>query len=70
MSSDSSVGAEREAASIRSATPGASGDRLACGLFQLSGFERELLLLCAGVEMDSALAARCADGQGRRQGAM
>ncbi|MFP3556888.1 ATP-binding protein [Paraburkholderia sp. SIMBA_049] len=33
--------------------------------FSLSTFERELLLLCAGVEMDSALASRCADVSGR-----
>ncbi|HWF05881.1 MAG TPA: ATP-binding protein, partial [Candidatus Angelobacter sp.] len=32
-------------------------------LFGLSPFERDLLLLCAGVEMDSELAARCAEGQ-------
>lgn len=36
-------------------------------LFSLSEFERELLLLCAGVEMDSNLAAACADAQGARQ---
>jgi hypothetical protein len=29
-------------------------------MFELSEFERDLLLLCAGVEMDAALAARCA----------
>jgi len=33
-------------------------------LFGLSEFEREILLLCAGVEMDSALALRCAEIQG------
>lgn len=32
-----------------------------CAIFDLSPFERELLLLCAGVEMDSALADRCAN---------
>jgi hypothetical protein len=36
-------------------------------LFSLSEFERELLLLCAGVEMDSNLAAECAQAQGTRQ---
>src|SRR5262249_18912869 len=36
-------------------------------LFNLSEFERELLLLCAGVEMDSNLAAECAQAQGARQ---
>ena len=30
--------------------------------FALSAFERDLLLLCAGVEMDAELAARCAAG--------
>jgi len=28
--------------------------------FELSQFERELLILCAGIELDSALASRCA----------
>ena len=36
-------------------------------LFDLSAFERDLLLLCAGVEMDSRLAAQCADAQGHPQ---
>ena len=36
-------------------------------LFHLSKFERELLLLCAGVEMESALAERCAELGGRPQ---
>jgi len=38
--------------------------------FGLSPFERDLLLLCAGVELDSGFAARCAAAQGdgnRRQ---
>jgi hypothetical protein len=33
-------------------------------LFALSDFERDILLLCAGVEMDSALAALCGEAQG------
>ncbi len=32
--------------------------------FNLSPFERDILLLCAGVELDSALAAACAMAQG------
>lgn len=36
-------------------------------LFGLTAFERELLLLCAGVEMDSSLAAACAQAQGSPQ---
>jgi hypothetical protein len=38
-------------------------DRL-CELFGLSAFERDTLLLCAAVEMDSKLAARCGDAVG------
>ena len=38
-------------------------DRLA-ELFVLSAFERQVLLLCAGVEMDSKLAALCGEAQG------
>src|SRR3954447_8007746 len=34
--------------------------------FQLSPFERDVLLLCAGVELDSSLAAICATAQGDR----
>jgi hypothetical protein len=38
--------------------------------FGLSAFERDLLLLCAGAEMDAQLASLCtaATGEGRRQG--
>ena len=32
--------------------------------FDLSAFERDLLLLCAGVEMDAAIAERCASAHG------
>ena len=35
--------------------------------FGLSAFERDLLLLCAGVEMESALGDRCAELAGRPQ---
>jgi hypothetical protein len=36
-------------------------------IFGLSAFERDLVLLCAGIEMDSALAARCGEVLGRPQ---
>ncbi len=36
-------------------------------LFGLSSFERDVLLLCAGVEMDSRVAALCGAAQGRAQ---
>jgi hypothetical protein len=35
-----------------------------CAAFALSPFERDVLLLCAGVELDSAFAALCAAAQG------
>src|SRR5271165_2787609 len=41
-------------------------DRL-CELFGLTAFERDVLLLCAGVEMDSSLAALCGEAQGHPQ---
>jgi hypothetical protein len=36
-------------------------------VFRLTAFERDLLLLCAGVEMDSALSAQCAEAHGSQQ---
>ena len=35
-----------------------------CDRFGLSPFERDMLLLCAGVELDSGFAAKCAAAQG------
>ena len=35
-----------------------------CGAFGLSPFERDLLLLCAGIELDSQFATLCAAAQG------
>jgi len=43
--------------------PPAALDTL-CGAFGLSPFERDLLLLCAGIELDSAFAPLCAAAQG------
>src|SRR6516164_5748188 len=57
--------AQQEAARIRSSLqPPPAIDQLS-GLFALTDFECQLLLLCAGVEMDSRLAERCAEAQGR-----
>jgi hypothetical protein len=43
-------------------------------IFALSPFERQVLLLCAGIEMDSALAAQCSEalgfGRNDRRGAI
>jgi len=57
--------------SARAAMPApAAIDRLS-DWFGLSAFERDVLLLCAGVEMDAQIATRCevAAGEPRRQGA-
>jgi ATPase family associated with various cellular activities (AAA) len=46
--------------------PASAIDQLA-ETFGLTSFERDVLLLCAGVEMDSALAEKCASVQGSQQ---
>jgi hypothetical protein len=38
-----------------------------CATFRLSPFERDLLTLCAGVELDAGIAALCAEAQGDPQ---
>jgi len=62
------AGDQLDATSARKARaaikPPAAIDRLT-ELFNLSGFERTVLLLCAGVEMDSELAGLCGEAQGR-----
>jgi predicted nucleic acid-binding protein len=44
--------------------PSPSALELLCKMFGLSTFERDLLLLCAGVELDSSFATMCAKAQG------
>ncbi len=55
----------REAAA---ALPAPSALEILCTAFHLSPFERDVLLLCAGVELDSNFGAHCAavQGDGRR----
>ena len=50
---------ERELASARGAMQSPPAIDLISSAFTLSSFERDVLLLCAGVEMDRALARRC-----------
>ena len=52
--------ARQEVEKAGNALPGAAAIDQLSEAFALSAFERELLLLCAGVEMDGALAAQCA----------
>jgi AAA+ superfamily predicted ATPase len=57
--------------SARAAMPAPAAIDHLSDCFGLSAFERDVLLLCAGVEMDAQLAAQCeiAAGESRRQGA-
>jgi hypothetical protein len=48
----------------RSAAPEAYALDAVCRAFRLSPFERSVLLLCAGMELDSTFAGRCAAAQG------
>jgi ATPase family associated with various cellular activities (AAA) len=61
---ESNQGTQRAAALRSGMQPSPAIDSLA-ERFNLTEFERQLLLLCAGVEMDSRLAERCAEAQGR-----
>ena len=51
----------------RAALPAPSALDSLCAIFGLSPFERAVLLLCAGIELDTAFAAECAAAQGDRQ---
>ena len=57
--------------SARAAMPAPAAIDHLSDSFGLSAFEREVVMLCAGVEMDAQLAAQCdiATGEPRRQGA-
>ena len=72
------LGAEENAETIastlesaRAAMPAPAAIDHMTDCFDLSAFERDVLLLCAGVEMDAQIAAQCeiATGESRRQGA-
>src|SRR5437773_12010568 len=60
LAAEDSHGADDELASARAALPAPSAIDVLVELFGLSPFERDFLLLCAGVEMDGALASHCA----------
>jgi len=49
---------------LRAAMPAPAAIDTLARLFQLSAFERDVLLLAAGVEMDAVLAKRCAEAHG------
>jgi hypothetical protein len=55
---------EEAIAAARQTMPAPPAVDVLCDLFGLSSFEREILLLCAGVEMDSRLARLCGEQTG------
>ncbi len=59
--------AETETAALRATLPAPAAIDTLAALFKLSAFERDLLLLVAGVEMDARIAALCAQGSGQPQ---
>ncbi len=67
LAGEDSTAAKAAIDELRAILPAPSAiDRLV-DRFGLSDFERDVLLLCAGVEMDSGLASLCADAQGNPQ---
>jgi hypothetical protein len=61
------AGATAEVEACRDDMPAPAAIDTIANLFQLSAFEREVLLLAAGVEMDAQLAALCAQAAGYPQ---
>ena len=59
--------AQTDVAVLRAAMPAPAAIDTLAELFKLSAFERDLLLLTAGVEMDARIAALCAQGHGQPQ---
>lgn len=55
---------EQEMREAEEAMPSPSALELLCSVFALSRFERDVLLLCAGIELDSTFATLCAEAQG------
>ena len=58
---------EAHAEALRAAMTSPPAIDVLAQLFGFTGFERQLLLLCAGVDMDSRLAESCASAQGSPQ---
>ncbi|MDI5986293.1 ATP-binding protein [Halomonas sp. M4R5S39] len=59
--------AQTEVETLRRRLPAPAAIDTLARLFELSAFERDVLLLAAGVEMDARLAALCGDALGRPQ---
>jgi len=61
---DGGPDAAADVEALRAAMPAPAAIDTLAGLFRLSAFERDLLLLAAGVEMDAELARCCGEAQG------
>ncbi len=59
-----SVGVQRALTQADNDLPAPSALESVCAAFGLSHFERDILLLCAGMELDSTFASHCASAQG------
>ena len=62
--SDQESAAQRALNEAAEALPSPAALEMLCRMFGLSAFERDLILLCAGIEMDSSFASLCAEAQG------
>jgi ATP-dependent 26S proteasome regulatory subunit len=64
---DDDKNAERNLLEVTRSLPSVSALDSLCAAFALSAFERDLLLLCAGVELDAAFGRLCGSAQGDAQ---
>ena len=64
---DDSAAFEQAIVQARNDMPADSAIDMLCALFGLSGFERQLLLLCCGIELDANIASACARINGQMQ---
>jgi ATPase family associated with various cellular activities (AAA)/Winged helix domain, variant len=60
LAGDDTTPADRGLSAARAALPADAAIDALAGAFRLSAFERDVLLLCAGVEMDGKFASLCA----------
>ncbi|HTB89310.1 MAG TPA: AAA family ATPase [Steroidobacteraceae bacterium] len=67
LSGKPTAGAKSALKQARTAMRAPAAIDLLCEMFGLTAFERQTLLLCAGVEMDSTLASLCGEAQGHAQ---
>ena len=61
---DRDAAADKALAEAEAALPAPSSLQSLCASFHLSNFERDVLLLCVGMELDSGFAEHCAAAQG------